>query len=368
MLMRFCPLLYLLLFLLGFGSGSAVAQTGEAQLLNLPPQASIYVDGQLTPAQDGKLHMAAGQHELQVEGLAADNVVAYRRRVLIEANQTRTIHLICAPVYAVQTLAVSGMPMFPAGPTGPPGSPGSPGAPPDESALKQDDALLVQLFDAELKVQLHDLERRASMIEDRTNETRRAFYWYDSQANSLPTDSLPTGPSGEPGEPGIVGTPGNVLIVQDEAGQSLLPQILAQLGITGTAVTLQELEVRAYRRPPPLQTSAVWALPLTVRTSAFSEHLAKLRQTEMRALSSALAGMRETPGGPEGDKGPDGPRGPAWQPAAGEAVKPLRLSKAQTQQIIVALTADKGLQQRVAALQRQEHYLAIAVAAREQQE
>lgn len=361
--MRYFPLLYALLLLLCVGSCNvAVAQDGELQLLNLPPQAYVYVDGQFASPHDGKLQVAAGQHEFQVEGLSHDNVVAFRRRVTVEANQTQVMHLACAPVYAMQAVAPyssNGVPIFPAGPPGPPGIPGPPGLAPDATSLSLDTAALTRLLNAELTTQLHDVERRVSWVDDRTNETKRAFYWYYSKSGPLLT-----GPQGMMGDHGEVGTPGNLLIIQDEAGQPFLPQLTAQLGIAQTALTLKELEARAYKRPVPWQTSRDWALPLTIHTAAFDECLEKLRQVDERIRMSFMGDEI----GPPGDVGPNGPRGPAWQPAAGEGVKPVRLTKQQAQQIIAALTADKGFKERVAVLRQQEQYLAIWVAQREAQE
>jgi hypothetical protein len=296
---------------------AAAAERGRVVLKNLCDGFHVYVDGQAVPASNGEVTMTTGKHEIQIEALSVPSGwQASVQTVRIRPNQTLVVNVKWAPVVFPERdnrLYIAG-PQGPEGPRGPDAV-----ASRSPAALGNSESQRSLLLEG-LKSSISELDSLADSVEASERSTRIVGYYY--QVNK-PVQIEP-GTSGNRGPEGVPGLPGQLFLIQDQNGSSLLELVKLRLGLEDMRRRLSTVRKELEHR----QSGYVEIRILTpaLRAKYKSLYASKVTEQAEHGEHPDIAG----PNGPRGPRGVDGDV-PRETPA-------VRLTDAQVDQLLVSIS------------------------------
>ncbi len=265
----------------------AAAENVPLRLRGLPAAAHTYVNGQAVVAREGRLLLAPGRHEIQVEDPKSGT--AFRRWVQIVANRPSTLPVVMCQVRASGNLDFR---QGRQGPPGPRGSQGPRGRSADPEKVPRDAEGLARLYGNALSSLLDDLDSQVEVLESQLERDvgKPVPSYYVSVEHP---GFRPPGPSGPRGKPGPAGLSGDVLLLLSASGDSLWAQVSAELLVAALQDRLFRPSHGSPAGPAPGPNSREFR-----KRGRSASGLRSLRRRSMRPARAVAAswrrGMKET--------------------------------------------------------------------------
>jgi hypothetical protein len=363
--------------------------TGTLQLVGLPRDSRVYIDGVPVGVRNGSIVVAAGEHMLQIEAFSTvaantrnrensptqlplggpiiiesdprspvvtrTGVLAFRTCMAVAAGQVHVIAVQAVPVFTSNAAYAANIdPRAPQGPRGPTGRSA-------DLTRPLTAEIAGSLLRESIRIKLLGLD---SHLSSATNQVRghNAFsappeaLWYSPHGERAALQPVheTEGPWGESGPPGL---PGDVRRLFDEQGEPILDRVSKDLGIAALAEEVKRLEERSTVLRVPWYLQNRWD-SIPIYTSGLRTRLNSIyTRYASGTVSKGLVGL--SMGAPQGPRGAPGPNGPV------ETSEPEKyrsfFSEEEVERIVAALRVDPIVQDRIKALEERIKQLNLGI-------